>query len=82
MCISSEESERTKTENMIVKIPIYFELDEALSPQEVADATDKIQFLFTKDLMSEYGEDFEWKVSKRSLKAKLLHRSDVISRVT
>lgn len=53
MCILSDESERTKPENMFIKVPIYFEVTGQMVPDEVQDLMNSYQIELTKQIATE-----------------------------
>lgn len=67
---------------MIVKVPIYFELEGSFSPNEVNDLIQGVQGLLTQDLIDFQGKKFVFKVSGKKHKFIILSANQVRSRIT
>jgi len=67
---------------MIIKVPVYLELDEKLTPDQVSDLSDAVQGLLTKDIQDISSGKLKWNIFGRRYNFKLLTRGQVQSRIT
>lgn len=66
---------------MIVKIPIYFEIDGKFSSDQVSELIAVVQGKMTSDLNDLHGRDYSWKVFGRKQSLKLLTHEEVKERI-
>lgn len=66
---------------MILKIPVYFEIDIKTHPDRVREIQEIIQILLTKDLEKHHGTKYKWKVSEEKLTFNLVTAEAVRNRL-
>jgi hypothetical protein len=79
MILPPEESMRTKTEHMIVKIPVYFEVKGSYHPDEVAEMIARVRVSFTKNAIKVFGSKITFTFGRNTegIEFKLLKDSEV-----
>lgn len=67
---------------MIVKIPVYFELTEKLTPEQITEVQSVVQGQLTRELIQLTGRKFQWMVFGRRLFFEILSHEQVKNRIT
>lgn len=67
---------------MIIKIPIYLEVEEKFVPEQVQEVISVVQKLMTEDILRANGKKAKWKLLGREVTFSLLTAAQVRSRIT
>jgi hypothetical protein len=67
---------------MIIKIPVYFDVDEHFKPEETEDFVSTVQGLLTQDLIDLNGKKFSYNFLSRKIKLNILTSHQVRLRIT
>lgn len=67
---------------MIVKIPIYFEIDSKFPPDQVSELTEVMQKEFTSHLMTMMRKSAVIRFLERDIKTTLLSKDQVIRKIS